>query len=251
MGRLYEEPANLLNQELREPKIYNDILYAIANGHTKNSEIATYISKTSSDINPYIVNLINLRLVEKKKSVSEYGSKKQIYILSDSMYRFWYRFVRDGLSNIEMSEGELYYKNMVKPYLNEFMGHVFEDIAKEFMDNLNIKNKLDDFIIESGNFWGTDPFKKKEVEIDYLGIGKKYVHIGEAKWRNERIKEEVLKNLLEKVSYIPGNKKIYLFSKSGYTKSLVDNYGDTVELITFKDIVDELLIKNKILIRLN
>lgn len=243
MGRLYEEPTNLLNQELRELKMYNDIIYAIANGKTKNNEIATYVSKTSSEINPYITNLIDLRIVEKKKSIGSYGSKKPIYVLKDSMYRFWYRFVRDGLSYIEMFEGEIYYKNMVKPYINEFMGHIFEEIVLEFMSNMNFKNKLDDFIIEAGSFWGTNPFIKKEVELDYFAIGKKFLHIGEAKWKNEKIKEDTYINLNEKVSYIPGSKKLYIFSKSGFTKNQVFN-KDNVNTYSLNDMVKELLISN-------
>ena len=35
-GRLSEEPSNLLKQELREPRVYNDILDAIANGDRKS-----------------------------------------------------------------------------------------------------------------------------------------------------------------------------------------------------------------------
>ena len=43
-GRLYEEPLNFLKQELREPKVYNMILNAIANGSSKNNTIATKIN---------------------------------------------------------------------------------------------------------------------------------------------------------------------------------------------------------------
>ena len=38
---LFEEPENLLRQELREPAIYNSIITAVANGASKQSEIAS------------------------------------------------------------------------------------------------------------------------------------------------------------------------------------------------------------------
>ncbi len=38
---LYEEPANLLKQELREPAVYNAIIKAIAEGASRLNEIVT------------------------------------------------------------------------------------------------------------------------------------------------------------------------------------------------------------------
>ena len=40
-GRLYEEPSNLLKQELRDPSTYNSVIGAIAGGASKMNEIAT------------------------------------------------------------------------------------------------------------------------------------------------------------------------------------------------------------------
>ena len=39
-GRLYEEPTNLLKQELKIPETYNAIITAVAGGGSKLSEIA-------------------------------------------------------------------------------------------------------------------------------------------------------------------------------------------------------------------
>lgn len=235
-GRLYEEPQNLLNQELREPRLYNDIIYAIAGGASKNNEICAAVSKTSSEINPYLVNLSELQIVGKIDSVSPFGSKKGVYRISDFMYRFWYKFVGRGRPFIELSEGEAYYSNMVKPFINEYMGHIFEEIAAEYMMKMSAEGKLGDFIIESGIFRGTDKNLKKEVEIDFLGTGKKYMHLGEAKWRNEPTGIGVSEDLYIKGNMIPGDKKYYIFSKNGFTKELVKRKED-VNLVSFEDIV--------------
>ena len=44
-GSLFEEPGNLLKQELREPAIYNSIINAIARGATRVNDISTKINK--------------------------------------------------------------------------------------------------------------------------------------------------------------------------------------------------------------
>ena len=41
---LFEEPANLLKQELREPAVYNAVISAIATGSSKMNEIVTKVS---------------------------------------------------------------------------------------------------------------------------------------------------------------------------------------------------------------
>lgn len=46
MSFLYEEPVNLLKQEVREPAIYNAIITAIATGHSRMSEISTKVGDT-------------------------------------------------------------------------------------------------------------------------------------------------------------------------------------------------------------
>ncbi|MGK0554079.1 ATP-binding protein [Macrococcus capreoli] len=238
-GRLYEEPQNLLNQELRDPKIYNEILLAIAKGASKNNEIATAIGKRSSDITPYLVNLQELMIVEKIESVTEYGSKKPIYRVKDFMYRFWFKFVKFGQAMIELEEGKSYYNEKVKPYINEYMGLVFEQIVFEYMNERNSKLKFDDKIIKQGIFFGTDKQKRKEVEIDYLGISSNKYYLGEAKWRNEKIKPKILLSLIDKGSIIPDPHQYLLFSKSGFVESEIFEQYDA-ECISFNEICEAL-----------
>ena len=52
---MFEEPANLLKQELREPATYNGIIAAIANGASKLNEIATKNGLESNKCAKYIL----------------------------------------------------------------------------------------------------------------------------------------------------------------------------------------------------
>jgi hypothetical protein len=239
-GRLYEEPKNLLNQELREPKVYNDILFAIANGASRNNEISTVVGKQSSAVNPYLNNLQELHIITKESSITKFGSVKSIYRINDAMYRFWFRFVRKGMANIEMGQGREYYDIKVAPFISEYMGPVFELIVQEYMLLKNRGNKPQDYITEQGRFWGTDPNRKKEVEIDYLGITESAYLIGEAKWTSEPIGYSEFEKLKEKAELIPGQHYYFLFSKSGYTKSFVRSKSN-VKLVSFADMAIDFL----------
>ena len=59
-GHFYEEPANLLKQELREPSFYNDIIGAIAAGASRLNEIATKCGVESNKCAKYMNSLMAL-----------------------------------------------------------------------------------------------------------------------------------------------------------------------------------------------
>ena len=63
---LFEEPENLLKQEVREPSLYNAIISAIATGASKLSEISTKVGENSSTCTAYLKNLISLGLVRRE-----------------------------------------------------------------------------------------------------------------------------------------------------------------------------------------
>ena len=60
---LYEEPQNLLKQEVREPAIYNAVVTAIAGGASRMAEISTKVGEDTSVCAVYLKNLISLGLV--------------------------------------------------------------------------------------------------------------------------------------------------------------------------------------------
>ena len=130
-GRLYEEPSNLLKQELRSPATYNAILTAIADGHSKQNEIATTVGIPTSACSNLLKSLIELGIVVKEIPVTEQSTKKTIYKIMDQMFRFWYRFV--GANMITAGYGELVYDQIVEPQLSDFMGSVFEMCTDRFL----------------------------------------------------------------------------------------------------------------------
>ena len=107
-GRLFEEPTNLIKQELRDPANYNSIIAAIAQGHSRLNEIATATKIKATSLRSYLNNLTELEIIERIVPVTEdpNKSKKSIYCIRDGMYRFWYRFVPARLTLIERGMSE-------------------------------------------------------------------------------------------------------------------------------------------------
>ena len=79
MSFLYEEPVNLLKQEVREPAIYTAIITAIATGHSRMSEISTKVGENTNVCSRYLKNLINLGIIKRETPYGEKDSKKSIY----------------------------------------------------------------------------------------------------------------------------------------------------------------------------
>ena len=75
---LFEEPENLLKQELREPSVYNSIIAAIAGGASRVNEIATKVGLDSSSCMKYLHVLRDLGIVIKESSFAEKNTKKTI-----------------------------------------------------------------------------------------------------------------------------------------------------------------------------
>ncbi len=239
---LFEEPVNLLKQEVREPSVYNAVITAIAAGSSKLSEISTKIGESTSICSAYIKNLVSLGIIKKEMPYGENTSKKTIYSLEDNMFRFWYRFVPNNSSIIARGASDLAYKR-IEPFLSDYMGGIFEEICKQYLWKLLLSEKSPIEFNDLGRWWGNDPKQKKQVEIDIIGSADKYTALfGECKWTNEKVDLNVLDTLIERSNlFTYSNKYFYLFSKSGFTKSCIDKASSMpqVNLITYSQIESE------------
>ena len=236
-GRLFEEATNLLKQELRQPKTYNDILFAIAGGASKLNEIATKLNMQTGGLTYYINSLVELGIVEKKTPVLDRKTKRPIYVIKDTMFRFWYYFVQKNMNLINMELGEMVYDKQVKARLNEYMGSVFEKITIEYFEQRLRKGKLNFIPADYGNWWGNDKIRKKEAEIDLLAYDENNNYLfAEVKWKNQKADEIVLNELIEKsMNFGCLDRHYWLISLSGFEEN---NKYDGVELIDINDIYE-------------
>ena len=239
-GRLFEEPVNLLKQELREPATYHSIISAIAGGASRLNEIAGKTGLETSGCSNQITSLIALGIIRKETPVTEpAASRKTIYRLEDSMFLFWYRFVRPNISGITRGIGETIYYQMVTPNISDFMGHIFEDICIQYLYHPQIYATLPFLPGSIGKWWGNNPVAKRQEEIDIMAVQDDQALLGECKWRNADINMEILRQLLERGNLFHYVQQYYmLFSKTGFTKDVKEYVENTpnIKLISFNDV---------------
>lgn len=237
---LFEEPINLLKQEVREPAIYTAIITAIATGSSRMSEISSKVGEDTNVCATYLKNLVALGIVQKETPYGEKASRKSIYSIEDHMFRFWYRFVLENNSLIARGATDLAY-NRIKPYLTDYMGKVFEDICTQYLWKLLLTDRSPVQFRYLGRWWGNDPRTRSQTEIDIMGEQDKDTALfGECKWTNEKVDLGVLETLIERSRLFSYAKvQLYLFSKSGFTKGCIDRAAalGNVTLVSFEDII--------------
>lgn len=234
-GRLFEEPVNLLKQELREPASYHSVISAIAGGASRLNEIATKTGLETSGCSSLLASLMELGIVRKEIPVTEVRSKKTLYRLEDSMFTFWYRFVRPNISGISRGIGAAIFESQIRSQLNHFMGNVFEEICKQYLYLPQIYAKAPFCYGELGRWWGNNPREKRQEEIDLMAFHEDQALFCECKWQNEPVKMDVVSALKRRGEIFSFSQKHFIiFSKSGFAENVLSQCpGEGIVLIDF------------------
>ena len=251
---LFEEPENLLRQELREPAVYNSIIAAIAGGTTKLTNIAVSLGMESGKCSKYISVLSELGIVKKTEPVVDKSKRKVQYRISDPFFNFWFRFVPSNMMSISSGSIARVFDAAIGSYLNQYMGLPFEEICRQYL--VNYAENLPFTISSIGEWWGhitkineqTQKPESVEVQIDIVGIapkqnntreGRQYL-IGSCKYTNDAIDKGELDKLKLYAEAFTSEKDTcyyYIFSKGGFTEGLKElGERGEVKLLTLDDI---------------
>jgi len=227
---LYEEVEFILRAELREPSVYMSVVEAIANGVTKVTEIANRCYINAKDIPKYLQVLQRLQLVQRVVPITERKTKtkKAIYQISDNFFRFWFRFVYPNRSDVEGGEVDRALSK-IRAEFNLYVGRIFEQVCREFLEEVNHRAGLPFHFTKIGNWWGhfREDGVRKEIEIDIVALNEdtRDILFAECKWLNKKVGINTYHNLMEKstrVEWHNDKRKEYfaLFSKAGFTPEL-------------------------------
>jgi len=239
---LYEEPRFLLRQELREPALYNAIIEAIAFGASRLNDIANKIGQRNDKTGKYIKILMELEIIGREVPITDKGNtRKSLYFVRDELFRFWYNFIFPKRTLIETGMAEYILNSEILPGLGAYTGKTFEKICTDFVKRRNAKGDFGIRFERIGRWWGNNPFKKRQEEIDIVGLCNEGMLFGECKWQNRKIDISDLKKLVEKSELFKAEKKVYtLFSKSGFTQKLLNKAKSdkSIRLFTLEELFE-------------
>jgi len=196
---LKDELDFLMKYEFTEVTTYKKILEAVAFGRTTPKEIREYVKAKHSDITQYLKNLIETEFIVREVPITEGArSKKGRYYIADNFVAFWFRYIYPNLSAIE--EGLLDVKEIRQDYPS-YLGFVFEKVARQFLIELNKRDKLPFKFSKIGRWWHKD----KEIDLVALNEREKKALFVEVKWSDLKGKEveRILRNL-ERIAELTG-----------------------------------------------
>jgi uncharacterized protein len=254
-GPLFNDPREVLEDELREPGVYFSILEELGGGERSSGGIATALAKRTTDLGPYLKTLREMGLVEQRGPIgARPGSRDHRFRLADDFLRFWFRFVfpfQDDLSaGLRPSD---HYEGEVAPVLGDHVAPVFERLCRE-----HVRRAWGSRASRVGAWWGPALHElrrngeRTSEEIDVVGSGRSgVVLVGECKWTTRKLSAKVLDEiesyklpaLRQSGLKVAARPEILLFSRSGFKQALVEaaSARDDVQLISVAALVDQLL----------
>ncbi len=175
---LKDEVDFLMKYEFSEVTIYKKVLEAIAFGKTTLKEIRGYIGAKHSDITPYLRNLIDTGFIVREVPVTGSAkSKKGRYYISDNFVAFWFRYVHPNLSAIE--EG-IFDIDSIRADYPQYLGRVFEKVARQLLVDLNRVGKLPFRFSKIGRWW----HRGEEIDLVALDDRSRKVLFVEVRWNS-------------------------------------------------------------------
>jgi hypothetical protein len=116
------------------------------------------------------------------------------------------------------------------------MAEVFEDICKQYLWMENVAGRLPFHFREAGRWWGNNPVRKCEQEIDIIAFDDSRAIFCECKWTGAPVGFSVLEGLMEKSGMFGyAEAFFFVFSKSGFTKSCREQAPGNARLVGFDD----------------
>ncbi|MEI6790629.1 MAG: ATP-binding protein [Myxococcaceae bacterium] len=222
--KLFANPASplvdaaelVLSGELRNIQGAFRILQAIASGATRASQIQDFAQVA---VERPLKKLQTLGFITRKVPVFDTPetSKRAIYRLSDPYFIFWFRFIAPHRDQIARGLGEQMIDHKIMPYLDDYMGPIFEEMARH-----HARRKFDTERVDS--WWSTDG--KHEIDLVGLKAHRTLDFVGTVKWSSKLLGKAVLDNLEDHAAALkdfgPTTKKL-IYGRKGCQQSLCEN----------------------------
>jgi AAA+ ATPase superfamily predicted ATPase len=230
---LYTEAEVLLGQEVRGvgPALLRAMLAAIAYGCTEPNEIGQRVGRPVTSLSGALRFLVDYGLLTRRVPFTVANSERTRsthYYLADNYLAFWFRFVLPNRSMLEQGQAAAVWRTRIAPNFSTYMGMRFEDACRQFI-HLQ-PHRWAHQICDLGVWWrGNDELEIVGLDADQV------VLVAEAKWTNEPVGLEILRNVQRRVALLPRvapDHQLALFAKEGFTDAVRSLQGPTLALYT-------------------
>jgi uncharacterized protein len=195
-GEVHLQIEHLIEQEqgIRNPAEYQAVLAAIAGGATRVNEIAQTAGLDVFATRHALETLERLELIWRERNFAAPARAPYQHRIADNAVRFWYRFVNPNRSPLATSNGQAVWQERVAPFLDSYMGKVFERMCAAAYRRFHQQ-----WILPSAVAWerweGQDR-NRRPIELDIVArLDDGRMLTGEIKWSSQPVDDVVHRDL--------------------------------------------------------
>jgi AAA+ ATPase superfamily predicted ATPase len=253
-GPLFNDPREVLEEELRSPGVYYSLLEELSSGRKSLADLAAALGRRTPDLQGYLRTLRGMQVVDRHAPVTaREDERNHRWELSDGFMRFWFRFVFPYQEDLKTGLApRVLYREEIEPQLADHVSPAFETLCRQWVLHTGRATR-------SGAWWGNalNEHRRSKTrtteEIDVVGLARSVVTlVGECKWTKGQMPLSVLEDLDAykipamregKIRFAKDGPHIVLFSRSGFSdalKRLAEQRGD-LTLVPVEQLVTDLL----------
>ena len=193
-GDVHVQLANLIEQEkgIRDTAEYRAVLTAIAAGRSLTDEIAAGagLGDRLHVVQRALQILESLCLVDRERNFAASERTPWRSRIADNAVRFWHRFVLPNRSRLERGQADAVWKGSVAPYLDTYMGKVFEGMARQAYTRCHEEWKLP--ADRAWSRWEGQDRNRRSIELDIVAaLEDGRMLLGEVKWSSRPVGPEI------------------------------------------------------------
>lgn len=232
-GALFNDPREVLEQELEQVAMYFSVLQELSSGPKSLGEIASALGVARTNLPRPIGVLQEMDLVSRRTPINaDRDSRDSRYSIADPFLRFWFRFVFPYQEDLAsgLATGSLYDLE-IAPQLADHTAPLFEALCRVWV-RANRGQKAS----RVASWWGLTTKAgvergRSSEEVDIVGMARGRASVlGECKWTTSRLSVSILADLEQfKIPAmrqggikLASNVETILFSKAGFTDGLIE-----------------------------
>lgn len=220
---MIDEVTKNLSTKFRELSTYNSILYSMACGDSRLSEIAKRIDMECNKLSKYIKILFDLKIIDRVISDADYDikmqHKKTYYIISNTMLKFWFKYVFPYQSLIKIGKGGNIFRSKIVANLGLFCEDVFKVIC---IQHCYILKDRSDFAINFKtvrHYWDSTVNKNDLIFVARENANICVIFI---LWKKYKIDIKFLEKFISlNLNFMSKNITYLLFSRKGFTDRML------------------------------
>lgn len=201
-GTLYEEPAKLFKDDIRDIVQVSTIFSYVGAGANRLSEIAGRCNTPTTNLSRPLGKLVELGYLEREIPFgeNEKNSKKSLYKICDPFMSFYFRFLVPNRSYVELERLKPIEQDL-EAHLNEFVSMQWEKLCR----NAVTGNEVNGVLYGVARRWWGSVSRTESIELDVVAesIDKKYLLVGECKWTNSENTKRLIDELMAKAEKLP------------------------------------------------